>query len=80
VLRLVFREGLVTTAIGLAVGLAGAAAATRVIQAMLFDTSAWNAGAFTAGAAILACGALVGIWLPARRATTIDPVVALRDQ
>ena len=65
VMRLVFREGMAATAAGIALGLAGAAAATRVIQAMLFGVSAWNPLAFAAGPAILAAGAVIGIWFPA---------------
>jgi len=80
VLRLVFREGIMATTIGVVIGLGGAAAATRVIEAMLFGVSAWNPLAFAAGPVILMLGALLGIWLPARRATAIDPLVALREQ
>jgi putative ABC transport system permease protein len=57
-----------------------AAATTRVIQTMLFGVSAWNPLAFAGGALTLVLGALAGIWLPARRATAIDPLVALREQ
>ena len=80
VLRLVFREGVLATTAGIALGLGGAAAATRVIQAMLFGVSAWNPLAFVAGPVILAVGAMAGIWFPARRATRIDPLAALREQ
>ena len=80
VLRLVFREGLTATTIGVVLGLGGAVAATRVIQSMLFGVSAWNPLAFAAGAAVLVLGAIAGIYLPARRATGIDPLVALREQ
>jgi predicted permease len=79
VLRLVFREGMTATTIGVVLGLGGAAAATRVIQTMLFGVSAWNPPAFALGALTLVLGALVGIWLPARRATAIDPLAALRE-
>jgi putative ABC transport system permease protein len=79
VLRLVFREGLTATTIGVVLGLGGAAAATRVIQSMLFGVSAWNPWAFAAGAFVLVLGALAGIYLPARRATRIEPLVALRE-
>jgi putative ABC transport system permease protein len=80
VLGLVFREGMVATTIGIALGLGAAAAAARVIQSMLFGVSAWNPLAFAAGAIVLVLGALAGIWFPARRATRIDPLVALREQ
>jgi ABC-type antimicrobial peptide transport system permease subunit len=46
---------------------------------MLFGVSAWSPLAFVAGPIVLVIGALVGIWLPARRATAIDPLVALRE-
>jgi len=80
VLRLVFREGIAATAIGLVLGLAGSAAATRVIQSMLFGMSAWDPLAFASGPIVLLLGAVAGIWLPARRATGIDPLVALREE
>ncbi len=80
VMRLVFREGMVATTIGIAIGLAGAAAGTRVIEAMLFGVSAWNPLAFAAGPVVLVLGAAAGIWFPARRATAIDPLAALREQ
>jgi predicted permease len=79
VLRLVFREGITATAAGVALGLGGAAAATRLMGAMLFGVSAWSPLAFAAASIILAIGALAGTWLPARRATAIDPLVALRE-
>jgi putative ABC transport system permease protein len=80
VLRLVFREGLVATAVGIVLGLGCAAAGTRVMQSMLFGVSAWNPLPFAAGPIVLVLGALAGIWLPARRATRIDPLTALREQ
>jgi putative ABC transport system permease protein len=79
VLRLVFRGGIVATAVGVVLGLAGAFAATRLMGAMLFGVSASSPLAFAAGPTVLVIGALVGIWLPARRATAIDPLVALRE-
>ena len=79
VLRLVLREGMMPTAVGVALGLAGAAAATRLMGAMLFGVSAWDPLAFAAGPFVLVIGALAGIWLPARRATAIDPLAALRE-
>ena len=46
---------------------------------MLFGVSAWDPLAFAAGPVVLVIGALAGIWLPARRATAIDPLAALRE-
>jgi ABC-type antimicrobial peptide transport system permease subunit len=79
VLRLVFREALAATAIGVVLGLAGALAASRVIASMLFGVSAWDPLAFAGAPIVLVLGALAGIWLPARRAIAIDPLVALRE-
>lgn len=79
VLRLVFREGLAATAIGVVLGLAGALAASRVIASMLFGVSAWDPLAFAGAPMLLVLGALAGIWLPARRAVAIDPLAALRE-
>lgn len=80
VLRLVLREGLAATAIGVLLGLAGALVAARAIASMVFGVSAWDPLAFAAAPIVLVLGVLVGIWVPARRATAIDPLVALRDQ
>ena len=66
-------------AVRVALGLGGAAAATRFMGSMLFGVSAWNPLAFAAGPVVLVIGALAGIWLPARRATAIDPLEALRE-
>jgi putative ABC transport system permease protein len=79
-LRLVFPEGMLASGIGVALGLGSAAAGARAIQAMLFGVSAWNPLAFAAGAVVLALGTFAGIWFPARRATAIDPLAALREQ
>ena len=79
VLRLVFRDGMLATTVGVVVGLAGAAAATSLMGAMLFGVSARSPLAFAAAPLLLVIGALAGIWLPARRATAIDPLAALRE-
>jgi putative ABC transport system permease protein len=79
VLLLVLREGMTAAVLGVAVGLAGAVAAASVFQTILFGVSAWDPLAFAAAAAILLAGALAGTWLPARRATAIDPLAALRE-
>jgi putative ABC transport system permease protein len=78
--RLVIGEGMAATVAGIALGLAGAAAATRVIDTMLFGVTRWNPVAFGVAPALLALGALAGIWWPAKRATTVDPLAALREQ
>ena len=80
VMRLVFRDGMLAAAAGVALGLGGAVAATRLMGAMLFGVSAWSPLALAAGPSVVVLGVLSGIWLPARRATAIDPLVALRGR
>jgi predicted permease len=77
-LRMVVRHGLVLAGIGLAVGLASAFALTRFIATMLFGVQATDPMAFGAVVATLAAVAWIAIYIPARRATRIDPLVALR--
>jgi putative ABC transport system permease protein len=78
VLRLVLEKGMRLTLAGVAVGLAGAFALARVLQGLLFGTSATDVKTFAWVALGLAAVALLACWLPARRATRVDPAVALR--
>ncbi|MGH9816548.1 MAG: FtsX-like permease family protein, partial [Candidatus Acidiferrales bacterium] len=78
VLRMVLRRGLLLTGIGLVMGLAGALALGRVVQSLLFNTSASDPATLAAVAVLLALVALFASYLPARRATRVDPLVALR--
>ncbi len=78
VLRAVLRQGLTLTCIGLAIGLAGALAATRIIRSLLYDVSPTDPLTFVCVAVVLAGVALLACYLPARRAARIDPMVALR--
>ena len=78
VLRLVLRQGMTLTATGIAVGLAGAVALTRLMRSLLFDISATDPVTFALVPLLLAAVALLACLLPARRATRIDPMVALR--
>ncbi|HTJ22187.1 MAG TPA: ABC transporter permease [Gemmatimonadaceae bacterium] len=79
VLRLVIREGVTLAAVGLVVGLAGAFAASRLVAAMLYGVSPSNATAYLATAFVVLVVAGAATWLPARRATRVDPASALRD-
>ena len=80
VLRMVLRHGLGLTLAGVAVGVAGAAALTRLMESLLFGVSATDWQTFGAVAVILT-GVAVGASLaPARRATRVDPMVALRHE
>lgn len=76
---MVVRQGLGLVAIGAAAGLAGAVAAGRALESQLYGVSSSDATSFVMAAALLTGAALVATWLPARRATAVDPVVALRD-
>ena len=80
VLLLILRRGTTLTAIGIALGLIGAAAASRYLQSMLFGIEPTDPITFVAVAAAFAVVAMVACYLPARRATTVDPVVALRQE
>jgi putative ABC transport system permease protein len=79
ILALFLRQGVALVGIGLVAGLAGAALLTRSLQALLFDVSATDPFVFVAITAMLFAVALTAAWLPARRATRLDPVVALRE-
>ena len=78
VLRLVVLQGLRLTMMGVACGLVASFAASRLIASMLFDVSPTDVVTFVAVPALLALAALGASYLPARRATRIDPMVALR--
>jgi ABC-type antimicrobial peptide transport system permease subunit len=80
VLGLVLREGLAIITAGLIVGLAGAVALTRLLQALLFGVSPTDPLTFVVVAAVLTAIALVATLLPARRAARVDPLPALRTE
>ncbi len=72
------REGLLMTAIGVVCGLAAAAGLTRLMKALLFEVSPLDPATYCAVSLVLAAAALLASYIPARRATTIEPVEALR--
>lgn len=78
VLKLVVRQGMVLTLVGVAVGLAGAFALTRVMSSLLFGVTAKDPITFGVVAALLTAVAFVACFVPAHRATKVDPLVALR--
>ncbi len=78
VLRLVLRQGMALVTFGLAIGVAGALALTRLMKGLLFEVGASDPMTFVLVAALLAIVALIACYLPARRATKVDPMIALR--
>jgi len=78
VLRLILGSGMSLTAIGVVVGLVGAFAITRLMTSLLFGVSPTDAMTFGLGTAGLLLVALLACYIPARRATKVDPLVALR--
>ncbi|MGB2900213.1 MAG: ABC transporter permease [Candidatus Acidiferrum sp.] len=78
VLRLVLSHGTRLTLLGLALGIAAALAITRLLASLLFGISATDPLTFAGVAALLAFVALLACFIPARRATRVDPIVALR--
>jgi len=80
VLRLVVGQAMRLTLLGMGIGLAGAYAVTRLMASLLFGVSASDPPTFVGVTVILAASALIAAWLPAERATRVDPMVALRSE
>ena len=80
VVRLVLGQSLTWTGIGIVLGLGGAAAVTRYLEGLLFGLTPLDASTFVAASLTFVSIALVASYVPARRATRIDPVVALRSE
>lgn len=80
VLKLVIGQGMKLVIIGLAIGLAASLALTRTIKTLLFGVSATDPATFAAIALLLTLAALPACFVPARRATKVDPIVALRSE
>ena len=80
VLRMIMREGSIMLLCGVALGLLLAAATGKILSGILYEVGAFDPVAFTAAPLLLAAAALVATWLPARRATRVDPMRALRTE
>jgi ABC-type antimicrobial peptide transport system permease subunit len=79
VLRLILRQGIALTGIGLAIGLTAAVAATRLLASMLFEVKASDPATYIGVAVSLGVVSLAASYIPARRAARVDPVSALRQ-
>jgi putative ABC transport system permease protein len=80
VLSLVLRKGLVLTAIGVTLGIAAAAAGSRLLEGLLFGVTPLDATAFAGVAVTFVAVAMLASYVPARRATRVDPMIALRAE
>jgi putative ABC transport system permease protein len=80
VTRLILRQGMLLTGAGLVLGLAGAIAATRLLTSVLFEVKPSDPTTYAAVAALLAAVALAASYIPAYRASKVDPLVALRQE
>ena len=75
---MVLRQGLRLTSIGIGIGLAGAMALTRYLEGMLYDVTPLDPLTFVAVVALFAAVTSIASYVPARRATRVDPMTALR--
>ena len=80
VLRMIMREGSVMLISGVAIGLLLAIATAKIVSGILYGVRALDPIAFTVAPLVLTIAALIATWLPARRATRVDPVQALRAE
>jgi putative ABC transport system permease protein len=76
--NMVVRQGMVLAGVGVVIGIGGALGLTRLLAGFLFGVKAWDPTAFVATPLLLSAVALLAVWIPAYRATRVDPVTALR--
>ena len=80
VLRLVFRQGLLLSSIGIVIGLVASVAFTRVMESLLYEVSATDPAILIIISLLLGAVALLACYVPARRAMKVDPLVAVRHE
>jgi putative ABC transport system permease protein len=80
VMRLIIARGMALAGIGLLLGLAGAAAAGRLLSGLLFGVGPADPATYAAAGGVLLVVSLLACWIPARRVLGVDPVVALRHE
>jgi ABC-type antimicrobial peptide transport system permease subunit len=78
--NMIVRQGMRLASAGIAIGMAAALALTRLLANFLFGVKSWDPLVFTVVPVVLGAVALLAVWLPAVRATRIDPVSALRSE
>jgi predicted lysophospholipase L1 biosynthesis ABC-type transport system permease subunit len=77
---MILRDGAALTAVGVAIGSIAAFAVTRTMEALLFQTPTTDPVTFLTVGAVVAIAAILACWVPARRSTRVDPVIALRAE
>ena len=80
VLRMVLRQGLILTLLGVGFGLAASLCATRLLESQLFDVTPTDPVTFVVAPLLLLTVALLACLVPARRATNVDPLIAIRQE
>jgi putative ABC transport system permease protein len=80
IFRLVVGQAMLMVAISIVIGLLGAFMATRLLSSLLYGVATWDPTTFASIATLIAVVAFLACWLPARRATRVDPVIALRAE
>lgn len=80
ILRFILRQGMALTALGAAIGVIGAAAATRALVTLLFSVSRLDAVTYAAVLGVLVTVAAIACWIPAWRAARVDPTITLRAE
>jgi putative ABC transport system permease protein len=78
VLQMILRQSVALAALGVGLGVGGGLAVTRVLQTFLFEVKTSDAGTFVIASLLLTAVAMFSSYIPARRATRVDPLVALR--
>jgi ABC-type antimicrobial peptide transport system permease subunit len=80
VIRLIVGQGLRLVAVGLVLGLAGALGVARLLEGLLFEVSPWDVATYLGALTVLGVAALLATVIPAIRAATIAPLIALQEE
>jgi ABC-type antimicrobial peptide transport system permease subunit len=80
IFRLVVGQAMTLVGISIAIGVAGAFAATRLLSSLLFGVGVWDPLTFGSIVLLIAVVAFLAAWLPARRAARVNPIIALRAE